>query len=62
MDNCALPVGVSALACAIAQQIENTDDLVLLGALFTQLGDTLDTIAAARSACGGGTQKLPAAQ
>ena len=62
MDNCALPVGVNALACAIARQIENTDDLVLLRAPFAQHGDTLDTIAASRSACGGGTQKLPAAQ
>lgn len=62
MDNCALPVGVSALACAIAQQIENTDELSLLGALFTQLGDTLETIAAARAVCGGGTQTLTASQ
>ncbi len=51
MDNCALPVGVSALACAIAQQFENTDELALLAAVLTQLGDTLDTIAAQRALC-----------
>lgn len=48
MNDCILPVGVSALACAIAAEIEDSDDLSLLAALFTQLGDTLATIAAQR--------------
>ncbi len=51
MNTCGFPVGVSALACAMAQQIENNADLVLLAALFTQLGDSLATIAAAREVC-----------
>jgi hypothetical protein len=50
MDCCALPVGVSALACAIAEQIRDNTDLALLAAILTQLGDTLVTIAAAREA------------
>lgn len=49
MNNCALPVSVSALACAIAEQIEDADELALLAALLTQLGDTLTTIAAVRA-------------
>ena len=51
MENCALPVGISALACAIADAIPNQSDLILLAALFTQLGDTLATIAAQQNAC-----------
>lgn len=51
MGDCALPVGISALACAIADAIPNQADLVLLAAVFTQLGDTLATIAAQQSAC-----------
>jgi hypothetical protein len=51
MDACALPIGVSALACAIAEQIQDSSDLALLAAVLTQLGDTLATIAAARAIC-----------
>lgn len=54
MDHCALPVGVSALACAIAEQVADTNDLVLLAALLTQLGDTLATVAAMRGLQNGG--------
>ncbi|MDO4563424.1 MAG: hypothetical protein Q4C12_06270 [Clostridia bacterium] len=50
-SECALPVGVSALACAIADKVESDSDLALLSALFVQLGDTLETILAARAAC-----------
>lgn len=53
MDDSAIPIGVSALAGAIARQTADTDELVLLGALFTQLGDTLSTIAALRQVSGG---------
>lgn len=49
MNDCALPVGVSALACAIAEQVTNANELALLAALLTQLGDTLTTIAAVRA-------------
>ena len=55
MDSCALPVGVSALACAIAEQVTDPNDLALLAALLTQLGDTLATVAALRSLSGGPT-------
>lgn len=48
MGNCTLPVGVSALACAIAECIPETEDLLLLAAVLVQLGDTLATIAAQR--------------
>ncbi len=42
-----LPAAVGALAAAIAQG-RSADDLALLGAIFTQLGDSLALIAAAR--------------
>lgn len=51
MDNCALPMGMSALACAIAQQITSTKDLVLLAAFLNQLASTLASIAAVRDVC-----------
>lgn len=51
MNECVLPAGVTALACAIAQQIDNDDDLALLSTVLVQLGDTLATIAAQRSLC-----------
>jgi len=38
---------VTALALAIAEGMD-TDDLALLGALFTQLGDTITSIAMVR--------------
>jgi len=47
----ALPFGVSALACAIAEQIKDNDDLALLAAVLSQLGDTLATIVAVRAKC-----------
>lgn len=51
MQNCALPVGISAVACAIAETVGSAEELELLAAIFTQLGDTLATIAVANSAC-----------
>ena len=60
-DNCGLPVGISALACAIAARLEDTDDLLLLAAVLTQLGDTLNTIAATRALTGGCGGSGPAA-
>ncbi len=44
MQNKTLPFSVTALAEAIANNVDN-DTLALLAALFTQLGDTLATIA-----------------
>lgn len=42
------PITVGALATAIAQN-RSEEDIVLLAALFTQLGDSLALIAAARA-------------
>lgn len=53
MDGCALPLGVSALACAIAREIPDASSLALLSAVLTQLGDTLATIAAQQALCEG---------
>lgn len=54
--DCAVPAGVTALACAVAEQVPSIDDLALLAAVFTQLGDTLALIAVQRTrragACG----------
>lgn len=49
-DPLALTTAVNTLAVAIANQL-NDADLTLLGALLTQLGDTLETIAAQRERC-----------
>lgn len=43
MDECELVVLVSSVACAISKCC-STDDLSILSAVFTQLGDTLATI------------------
>lgn len=50
MDGCSLNISISALACAIAQNKSN-DEISLLAAFFTQLGDSLDTIATANGLC-----------
>jgi len=51
MEGCELVVGITALAIAIAAQIEDINDLTVIGAAFTQLGDTLAIIAAQRARC-----------
>lgn len=51
MDGCSLSMTVSALACAISKG-KSSDELALLSAFFVQLGDSLETIAAADAACG----------
>jgi hypothetical protein len=48
MDD-ALPAVVGALAAGIARECPNDETLGLLAALFTQLGDSLGLIAAARA-------------
>lgn len=55
MNNCgcdplALTTSVNTLAAAIASEL-NDEDLGLVGAILTQLGDTLETIAAQRGRC-----------
>lgn len=50
MNPCELTVSITALANALASDLTN-DELNLLGAVFSQLGDTLVTIATQRSIC-----------
>ena len=45
MDGCGVNVSISALACAIAKG-KTTEEITALGAFFTQLGDSLETIVA----------------
>ena len=51
MNPCELTAFVTAVANALANQLSD-DELNLLGAVVTQLGDTLLTIAAQRRICG----------
>lgn len=50
MDGCSLNLAVSALACAIAKD-KSVDEITLLSLLFTQLGDSLATIAGGDTIC-----------
>ncbi|MBN7772796.1 DUF6774 domain-containing protein [Clostridium aminobutyricum] len=51
MNYCELTAAISSLAIVIAKNIPDDDELDLLAATLTQLGDTLATIAAHRSLC-----------
>ena len=51
MNGCELTVGITALAIAIAGQIEDIDDLSVAAAALTQLGDSLALIAVQRARC-----------
>lgn len=48
MNGCELVTIVSTLACAIAKD-RTINEITILGAIFTQLGDSLATIAATRT-------------
>lgn len=50
MNSCELVTFISTLACAISKDLSN-DEIVLLAAIFTQLGDTLATIATQNQIC-----------
>lgn len=50
MNPCELTAGITAIANALACNLE-TDEVELLSAIFMQLGDTLATIAAQRNIC-----------
>ena len=52
MTPCELTMNVTALANAIACQLSD-NDLELAAVIFSQLGDTLATIAVQRSRCQG---------
>ena len=54
MNGCGLNLTVSTLACALAEG-KSQQELALLSAAFTQLGDALATIAAGNDClCNGG--------
>ena len=50
MNSCELIFKISAIANAISSKL-TTDELNLLATIVTQLGDTLNTIAAQRTYC-----------
>ena len=50
MNSCEFTMSITAIANAIANRFDN-DTVELLGAAFTQLGDTLGTVAARRNLC-----------
>lgn len=50
MQSCNLVVSVSLLACIIAEN-KTENEISLLGSIFSQLGDTLGTIAAQKTIC-----------
>ncbi|MBS5064940.1 MAG: hypothetical protein KHZ58_14310 [Hungatella hathewayi] len=60
MQSCEFVLSISALACAIAKD-KTPEELGLMAAAFSQLGDTLATIAAQDALCapetGGGAKQ-----
>ena len=56
MDPCELTAMITAAANAIAADLSD-DELTLLGAVLTQLGDTLNNIAIRRSLCSTSNEK-----
>jgi len=62
MNGCELAMGITALASALAAQIEDDEDLSVLAAAVTQFGDTLATIAAWRARCAAEAAKQGADQ
>ncbi|MEA5012842.1 MAG: DUF6774 domain-containing protein [Angelakisella sp.] len=50
MSPCELTLGISALACIIAENLCD-EDLELAAIAFTQLGDSLGTISVQRNRC-----------
>ncbi len=50
MQSCELVMLVSSLACCIAEG-RSSDEIALLGTIFSQLGDTLGTILAHQELC-----------
>lgn len=50
MQSCDLIITISVLACNLAKG-KTVDEIELLSAVFSQLGDTLATIAAQEAVC-----------
>jgi hypothetical protein len=61
MDCCNLPIAISVLACAMANQVKDNNELVLLATILSQLSSALGTIAAQRDLCNeqNGTEVIP---
>ncbi len=53
MESCELVTAISALACCIAEG-KTSDQIAFISSVFSQLGDTLNTIAAQRDLCSPG--------
>lgn len=53
MESCQLVMAISALALNIAEG-KSSDEIAFISAVLSQLGDTLDTIAAQRELCSPG--------
>ena len=58
MDGCALSMGAGALACAIAEQLDD-EELAVMAAFVTVLGDALALISVQREQSCGGVPTLP---
>lgn len=50
MQSCELVAAISAIACAISKG-KSPDEIALMASIFSQLGDTLATIAAQEALC-----------
>lgn len=50
MQSCNLPIFISVLACCISEG-KTADEISFLSSVLSQLGDTLDTIAAQQALC-----------
>lgn len=50
MQSCELVIAVSSLACCIAEG-RSPEELALISAILTQLGDTLTTLYASEELC-----------
>lgn len=50
MQSCNLVMTISALACSIAKD-RTIDEIALLASIFSQLGETLDTLAIQAEIC-----------
>ncbi len=58
MDSCCLPVGLGALACAIAEGLD-AERIDYLASAFTVLADQLFLISAQRALCQGKNPPMP---
>ena len=45
---CTLPIGISAIACALAEKIDDDDELTMIALALDQLSDTLSILIAQR--------------